>query len=245
MNHIQTKLNLDTTICVDYYSDSLLTNETIAEMKRISEYIQENLARHLRDNPFSMTRCVHCGHLILTNRDYLDTIKCQNCNHEFPMLPIHGNAIDGFINKLHAHFDYEIRGCEHMLAYMLCVLPNNQEADLLFKILEAYGFRPSEKNNLYARLLHVAKIQNWVTENSVFVYAVTELTSQDCIFKGHIPRVEACSRMIRHVFKSASTVSADVSADSTPTQSYTIREQIEQLIAENRLEEATKLLEQL
>lgn len=69
MQHVQLKVNLDETVCFDYYEENLYSAEVVNTIKTLVANIEHQVKRKVRRSPFIITKCESCGHLVITNRD--------------------------------------------------------------------------------------------------------------------------------------------------------------------------------
>lgn len=71
------------------------------------------------------------------------------------------------------------------------------------------------------------------------------LSSHDCLFEGVIPRVESCDCAIWRMASPVYTVSAHAAEAPNRDRKHFIKQYIEELIVEGKLDEAQKLLSKL
>lgn len=266
MKHMQFKYNLDGTICLDYYEDELYTNDVVNTLRDIIGFFKSNNI-DVRRYPFPVTKCKKCGHTLLTNRDYLDEIKCQNCGETFDCVPVINDMNKALLNEIHGTLGYKLQGCEGFIVYMLAFVPKGADISLLDEIMKAFGFCPERcKGRVYERLLSIARVQGWITEDCKVTFYRMVLDNNDVLFENTIPRVESCARAIKkYVDNSINSISIHLipgemgiedanNADDSDNQERTVdtvrskpekRKQIEQLMIDGKIDEALKLLDEL
>ena len=252
MNHVQTRMNTDGTICLDYYNDELYTSDTADTIRKTTDYIESKVRRKIRRFPFYVTTCEHCRHRIVTNRDYLDEIKCQNCGKEFRALPSTNDTDLVLAKGINDAMSYELKPCTGYVVYMLSFIPEKADPSILNPITQMFGFRAEHcEGEIYDALLQVGVRHGWVTRNCKVGFSKTVLDERDHLFDGTIPRIESCARFItKYSSNQIKTVSmhvnpGEMNVDSGKKNSAQIKQQIEDLIAQGKYEEALKLMENL
>lgn len=252
MKHFQTRLNADGTICVDYYNEELYTFETAQTIKKTAEYIEKLTGKQIRRFPFSVTHCDSCGHPIVTNRDYLDMIRCRNCGESFQYLPQTSETNQALLKSINDAMGYRLQNCNAYRAYILVFIPEQVDVSNLSRIMRRFGFTAAHcGGEIYEMLLNIGADQGWLSPDCRVAFSKTVLDERDCILDDKIPRVEACARFLtNYISEQINTVSIhlrpEIENDAPIGKGQSgIKMEIEQLTAEGKIEEALKLLEQL
>lgn len=252
MKHLQTRLNTDGTICLDYYDEELYTAETAETIKKCADYIEQQTRKRIRRFPFSVTHCDSCAHPIVTNRDYLDEIMCRNCGKSFRYLPQRNETNQVLLKSINDAMGYRLQDCKAYRAYMLAFIPTQADASDLDQIMKLFGFEATHcEGEIYEFLLNTGTNHGWLLPDCKVVFSKTELDEWDYIFEHKIPRVEACVRFIAKYFPDEiKTVSIhlrpEIENDAHVKKNQSdIKKQIERLTAAGRIEEALKYLEKL
>ena len=252
MKHLQTKLNIDGTVCIDYYDNDLYSANTADTIKKSVTYIKNLMGREIRRYPFSVTKCKNCGIAVITNRDYLDEIKCQNCGKTFLQIPVRNEINQALLRKVHSELCYHLKEAVGLSVYMLIILGKDVTQSILEPVLKNFGFHGEHcTGNIYELLLREGRDRGWITAESKVAFCSTQLGENDCLFDETIPRVEACARVFTRLSENRiRTISTHVkSREEKKSSEYMEREQIrrriERLTAEGRLEKAMQLMSTL
>lgn len=246
MNHVQTKINTDGTICIDYYNSELYLSDIANTIKNIIEYI-ESTNNEVRRFPFYVANCENCSISILTNRDYLDEIKCQQCGHVFCSFP-NSNSMNQILQKkVNDMLGYKLYKCDGYNAYMLAFIPEGVDHSNLGEIMKGFGFCAEHCDGvIYENLLEIGQMKGWLTKGCKVGFGKMELGENDFIFDDRIPRVESCARFItKYSYDQIKTVSIHVPVEIKEKTKTNIKDQIEKLVAEGKMDEAMKLMEEL
>ncbi len=252
MRHLQMKVNLDETFCLDYYEEEFYSADVAATLNKYVLYFK-SIGKEIRKFPFYVTKCNHCGQIILTNRDYLDALKCQNCGKVLSCVPIDNNMNKVLLKEVHDTLGFNLQTGEGYVAYLLAFIPEEADISLLNHILKNYGFSAEHcDGNIYNLLLYLGKEKNWLTEETKVGFCKMNLNEKDVIFDGIIPRVEACARAITKCFENkVKTASIHLKPSLLNDDKSSIRykaekrELIERLVNDGNLEEALKQIDDL
>lgn len=254
MQHVQLKVNLDDTICFDYYVEHLYSAEVPNSVKTLVSNIEHQVKRKVRRSPFIITKCENCGHIVITNRDVLEIVTCQNCEDDFAVYSISEEDKMSvlLLDEIHNVLGYKLVKCNEYIVYMLAFIPETVDPLLISKILRRYGFEATHcEGELYEKMLAYGRYNGWITPNCRVGFGKTMLDDRDCLFDNVIPRVEACARFIQ---KSTDNAVKTISTHVTPKKALhafpqkiqsDIRERIDMLIAEGKMDEAVALMDEL
>lgn len=254
MQHVQLKVNLDETVCFDYYEENLYSAEVVNTIKTLVANIEHQVKRKVRRSPFIITKCESCGHLVITNRDILEVVKCQNCKKDFVVYSIseEDKMSDALLDEIHDTLGYKLEKRNEYIVYMLAFIPQTVDPSLISKIMRRYGFSATHcEGELYEKMLSYGQYNGWLTPNCKVGFGKTVLDDRDCLFDGVIPRVEACARFIqKYTENEVKTISAHVAPKKDldkPSRfhQFDIRERIEKLVAEGKMEEAAALMDEI
>lgn len=252
MKHLQTKINMDGTICLDYYDSNLYSVDTAETVRNSVAYIERVTGREVRRYPFSVAECDQCGIELVTNRDFGDIIKCQNCGKEFLQVPKMNNTTLALLKNVHKALGYQLHDAVGLTVYMLIIIEKDVDKSILKLVLNKFGFRGEQcSGDLYEKLLHESMNMGWITSESEVAFCSTNLDDKDCLFEGTIPRVEACARLFTRLSSnSIKTISIHVPSTKNGNGNETTRRQfleqrIAELVKEEKMSEAIKLMDEL
>lgn len=254
MRHVQLKMNLDDTVCFDYYEENIYSAEVINTIQTLIGNIERQTKRQVRRSPFIITKCENCGHLVITNRDVLEIVSCQNCKEDFVVNSISENTKmnDVLLTEIHTSLGYQFQKCNDYTVYMLAFIPQTVDPSIVNTIMRRYGFVATHcEGNLYESMLNLGQYNGWITPNCKVGFGKTILDERDCLFNGLIPRVEACARFLqKYTDNQVKTISTHEAPKRTTDNSsirdqLNLRKQIEKLVAEGKLEEAASLMDEI
>ena len=254
MNHLQTRINMDGTLCLDYYDTELYSSDTVKTISNAAKYLEKHSIATIRRFPFYVTECIHCKHPIITNRDYYDEIVCQNCGMLFKTKRSNDDIDKILLNNIHKALGYNIQECIGHIAYLLIIAPefiDSSKLQIIHNILTKFGFSAELcEGNIFQTLLQCGKDRGWIGNNNIIYLEKIILDDNDCILDNTVPRVEACSRFIRkqaqNQIKTISThIPPKISYESrAKTKEEMIRNQINKLVSEGKMTEALKYVDE-
>lgn len=251
MRRIQMRVNIDGTICLDYYEEELYSSDIPATLVKYVKYL-DSKGHKIRRFPFYITKCNKCGQTILTNRDYFDELKCQNCGNTNLCAPVRNNMNRALLKSVHDALGFNLKECDGFVVYMLSFIQKGTDTSLLNDILPAFGFKAEHcEGHIYNRLLEAGSGNGWLREGTKVGFSKTLLDKDDAIMDGTIPRVEACARLLSKL--KVDTISIHLSPDEDAEYSAAGKKQekidkralIERLIAEGKFDEALRLVDEL
>ena len=149
--------------------------------------------------------------------------------------------------KVNDILGYKINKCDGYNAYMLAFIPNGFDYSDLGEIMKSFGFYAEHcEGIIYENLLEIGQMKGWLTKECKVGFGKMELGENDCIFDDRIPRVESCARLItKYSHNQVKTVSIHVPIQLNEKTETNIKDQIEKLVAEGKMDEAMKLMEKL